>query len=188
VILRALTEMGYGGDPKIRKGVSTLAGLARANGWPCAAAPELGKFRGPGRKEDPCPLANLLMLKVLADDSTLCKGPAVQSGVDAALGLWASRKTRKAYLFGIGTDFHKLKAPLIWYDILHVLDVLSRFPAVRKDQRYRQMVRVLESKADPEGRFRPESVWLAWKGWEFADKKQPSRWITLLAQRILIRA
>jgi hypothetical protein len=187
VILASLARMGYGEDPKVRKGMNALADLARANGWPCAAAPELGKFRGPGRKEDPCPLANLLMLKVMAEDKALSRGAAARNGVEAALGLWASRKTRKAYLFGIGTDFQKLKAPLIWYGLLHELDVLSRFPAARKDVRYRQMIRVLESKADPEGRFRPESVWLAWKGWEFSDKKEPSRWITLLALRILAR-
>jgi hypothetical protein len=28
---------------------------------------------------------------------------------------------------------------------------------------------------------------MAWKGWEFNNKKEPSRWITLLALRILKR-
>ena len=40
---------------------------------------------------------------------------------------------RKEYLFGMGTDFRKLKAPLVWLDILHVLDVLSRFKVVHND-------------------------------------------------------
>ncbi len=35
------------------------------------------------------------------------------------------RGQKKYFLFGIGTDFHKLKYPLIWYDILHVSDVLQ---------------------------------------------------------------
>ncbi len=188
VILFSLARMGYGDDPTVRKGVNNLAGLGRENGWPCAAAPELGKFRGPGRKDDPCPLANLLMLKVMAEDKALIKSAAAQSGVETALSLWASRKTHKAYLFGMGTDFLKLKAPLIWYGLLHEMEVLSRYPAARKDRRFRQMAGVLESKADPDGRFHPESIWLAWKGWEFSNKKEPSRWITFLAQRILARA
>jgi hypothetical protein len=188
VVVHALARMGFADHPSVRKGMRALAGLARENGWPCAAAQELGKFRGPGRKEDPCPLANLLMLKAAAEDRALRKSAAVRSGVEAALGLWASRKTRKAYLFGIGTDFQKLKAPMIWYDLLHELDVLSRFPAARKDARFRQLIRVLESKADASGRFTPESVWLAWKDWEFGQKKEPSRWITLLAHGILRRA
>jgi hypothetical protein len=188
VILHSLVRMGYGDDPSVRKGIRELSDLARASGWPCAAAPELGKFRGPGRKDDPCPLANLLMLKVLAEDKALMKSAAARNGVEGALTLWAERKTRKAYLFGMGTDFQKLKAPLIWYDLLHELEVLSRYPAARKDPRFRQMASLLESKADREGRFYPESVWLAWKDWEFGRKKEPSRWITLLAHGILRRA
>ena len=31
-------------------------------------------------------------------------------------------------MFFMGTDFRKLKVPLVWYDLLHVLDVLSSFP------------------------------------------------------------
>jgi hypothetical protein len=188
VILHSLAKMGYGAEAPVRKGMRALAARARETGWPCAAAPELGKFRGPGRKDDPCPLANLLMLEVLAEDKALAKRAAAQSGLEAALTLWAERRSRKPYLFGMGTDFAKLKAPFIWYDLLHELDVLSRFPAARKDARFRQMVRLLESKADREGRFLPESVWMAWKGWEFNNKKEPSRWITLLAHRILKRA
>ena len=188
VVLHALARMGYGEEPLIRKGMNALGMLARENGWPCAAAPELGKFRGPGRKDDPCPLANLLMLKLLAEDRGFAKRAAARKGLEEALALWASRKKRKAYLFGMGTDFKKLKVPFIWYDLLHELEVLSRYGAARKDARFRQMVRLLESKADKEGRFRPESIWLAWKEWEFSKKKESSRWITLLAHRILKRS
>ncbi|MGB7539174.1 MAG: hypothetical protein WBM17_11605 [Anaerolineales bacterium] len=188
VILHSLIKMGYGDEARVHKGMNALAELARENGWPCVAAPELGKFRGPGRKDDPCPQANLLMLEALAEDKSFAKSAAARNGLEASLALWAERKSRKPYLFGMGTDFGKLKAPLIWYDLLHVLDVLSRFPPARKDARFKQMVRLLESKADREGRFQPESVWMAWKGWEFNNKKEPSRWITFLAHRVLIHA
>jgi hypothetical protein len=187
VILHSLARMGYGAEAPVRKGMNALAELARENGWPCAAAPELGKFRGPGRKDDPCPLANLLMLKVLAEDKTFAKSAAARNGLEAALALWAERKSRKPYLFGMGTDFGKLKAPFIWYDLLHTLEVLSRFPSARKHARFRQMIRLLESKTDREGRFTPESVWMAWKDWEFGNKKEPSRWITLVAHGIISR-
>jgi hypothetical protein len=187
VVLHSLARMGYRDEPKIRKGMETLAKLARENGWPCAAAPARGRFRGPGRKEDPCPLANLLMLKLLTEERTIAKSAAARSGLEGALTLWASRKKRKPYLFGMGTDFGKLKAPFVWYDLLHALEILSRYGAARKDARFKQMVRLLESKADSGGRFRPESVWMAWKEWEFGNKKEPSRWITLLAHGILQR-
>jgi hypothetical protein len=49
------------------------------------------------------------------------------------------------------------------------------------------MLGVMKSKADEQGRFSLESIWTAWKEWEFGQKKAPSRWLTLLAWRILGR-
>ena len=63
-LLYALIKFGLGEHERVQKALAHLAGLVRQNGWPCAG--NLGKFRGPGRKEDPCPYANLLMLKALA--------------------------------------------------------------------------------------------------------------------------
>ena len=71
-------------------------------------------------------------------------------------------------------DFSKIKAPLIWYDILHVLDILSYFKWARKDKRFKDMLSVVESKADDDGRYVSESVWTAWKDWDFSQKKVPS--------------
>jgi hypothetical protein len=84
----------------------------------------------------------------------------------------------------MGTDFAKLKAPMVWYDILHVLEVLSQFRHLRKDRRLLEMVNILKVKSDPEERFTAESVWKAWSNWEFGQKKIPSFWLALLAQKI----
>ena len=48
----------------------------------------------------------------------------------------------------MGTDFRKLKVPLVWYDLLHVLDVLSRFHWLKDDPRLLDMLELLKSKAD----------------------------------------
>jgi hypothetical protein len=87
----------------------------------------------------------------------------------------------------MGNDFRKLKAPLVWYDLLHVLDVLARFTWLRSDPRLADMTRVMSQKMGPDGRFTPESVWTPWKSWEFGQKKSPSRWLTFLAWRIIGR-
>jgi hypothetical protein len=50
------------------------------------------------------------------------------------------------------------------------------------------MAQILRSKADQEGRFTPESVWRDWQDWDFGQKREPSRWLTLIAQRTLKRA
>lgn len=103
------------------------------------------------------------------------------------LGHWKRQKERKIYLFGIGTDFRKLKYPLIWYDILHVTEVLSRFPFLRNDPRFLEMVKTLTAQQDEQGRFTASSIWMAWKGWGFGQKKEPSPWLTLLALRVIKR-
>ena len=77
--------------------------------------------------------------------------------------------------------------PFIWYDLLHVLDTLSRFPGARADVRYQEMVAVLDLKASADGFYTAESIYQVWKNWEFGQKKVPSYWITFLALRILAR-
>jgi hypothetical protein len=47
------------------------------------------------------------------------------------------------------------------------------------------MVKIIRPKADEQGRFTPQSVWTAWKSWEFSQKREPSRWLTLPALRVI---
>jgi len=53
-------------------------------------------------------------------------------------------------------------------------------------QRYPRLA-ALRAKAGPGSRFTPESIWLAWKGWDFGQKRQPSAWLTVIARRTLGR-
>jgi len=187
LLLYALSLFGFGEDPRVKEALEYLTGLVRENGWPCAVSPQLGSFRGPGRREDPCPYATLAMLKALSLNLQGQQSPAARSGAESLLKLWAERQTRHPYMFFMGTDFCKLKVPLVWYDLLHIVEVLSRFPFLAQDSRLTEMSGMLRGKADNQGRFTGESVWLAWKGWEFGQKKSPSRWLTLLARRALQR-
>lgn len=187
LILYALLKFGLAADPRVIAAGEHLIGLARSNGWPCAVSPELGSWRGPGRQEDPCPFANLVMLKALAQTPDWRAGSAAHAGAETLLALWTDSRERHPYIFYMGTDFRKLKAPLVWYDLVHVLDVLSQFPWLRDDPRLAEMITLLASKADAQGRFTPESIWQAWSRWEFGQKKVAARWLTLLALRILRR-
>ena len=183
----ALVKFGLKNKPLVKAALKHLTGLLRDNGWPCAVSKELGKFRGPGRQADPCPFANLAMLKLLAEIEELRDSPASHIGAETLLTLWNESTTQHPYMFYMGTDFRKLKVPFVWYDVVHVLDVLSRFSWLRQDTRLLDMLALLKSKADSRGCFTLESVWTAWKGWEFGQKKEPSRWLTLLAWRIIGR-
>lgn len=180
LLLYCLARLELKEDVNVKNALQKLLAIGRSNGWPCAASPELGKFHGPGRRDDPCPYANLLMLKLLALFPETHSLPAVQDGMECLLHLWEHSREEWPYLFHTGTDFRKLKLPLVWYDILHVATVLSYYPSVRNDIRLREMVDIITQKADKNGQYTTESVWMKWKGWEFARKKEPSRWLTLM--------
>lgn len=183
----ALAKFGLHNDPAVRQSVDYLKNLVRDNGWPCAVSKELGKFRGPGRKEDPCPFATLAMLKALSVFDDLHESPAAHSGVETLLHLWKESQIQHPYIFYMGTDFRKLKVPFVWYDLMHVLDVLTNFSWALTDPRLLDMVELMKRKADEQGRFTLESIWTVWKGWDFGQKKVPSRWLTLMAWRIIKR-
>lgn len=129
-------------------------------------------------------MATTYTLKALSQVPRLHDSPAVAAGIDALLDHWEHQRDYKLKMFGIGTDFRKLKYPYVWYDILHVVDVLSRFERARRDQRLLEMVDEITRQADEDGRYRAGSMYRAWKDWSFADKKQPSPWLTVLVLRI----
>jgi len=183
LVLYALARFGLSDHPAVQKGVQYLVNLTRENGWPCAVAREMGSFRGPGRKEDPCPFATLIMLRLLSAFPDLLDSPAARQGASSLLDLWEKRRERHPYIFYMGTDFCKLKYPLVWYDILHVTSVLSQFPWLAGDPRLAEMREIMRAKADALGRYTIESAWQVWKDQEFGQKKTPSRALTLQVLR-----
>jgi hypothetical protein len=186
-LLYVLLQMGVERDKRIEEATRLLIEISDENGWRCVSAPELGKFRGPGRKDDPCPIANLLALKAFSLLPEFYESPAVQRGIEMILGHWERRKEKKYYLFGMGSDFQKLKYPFVWYDLLHVMEVLSRYPSAIHDPRFREMLITLIGQAGEDGRYTAGSMYQHWKGWSFANKKNASPWLTFLVYRILKR-
>jgi hypothetical protein len=187
VNLYALAKIGLEDDPRVKNGVTSLAKLIHDNGWPCAVSKELGTFRGPGRKIDPCPYATLVMLKLLSQYDQYLDGSEAHIGIDSLCSLWTDSIQSHPYIFYMGNDFRKLKAPLVWYDIIHVLDVISRFNYAQQNSQVKEMLDIVMAKQNAEGKYIPESVWLDWKGWDFGQKSQPSEYLTFLIYRILKR-
>ncbi|NIV31660.1 MAG: hypothetical protein GWN58_19875 [Anaerolineae bacterium] len=123
-------------------------------------------------------------MRALAQVPELAESRAVRAGAELLLEHWERQRERKLYLFGIGTDFRKLKFPFVWYNILHVVEALSYYPFVHEDRRFLEMVHVITDQADESGRYTASSMYRAWKGWSFAGKKTPSPWLTFLVLRI----
>ncbi len=180
-VARVLVGLGLGDDPRVQRALDHLERLVGDDGWPCASSL---KMSGPGRKDDPCPYANLVALAALSGSAGHRESTACRAGTEMLLGHWQQRRERKMRMFGIGTDFAKPKFPMVWYDVVHVLDVLSRFPWVHDDARYQEMWAMLNSAADGSGSYTPRSVWMAFKGFDFAQKKEPSHTLDWIVARI----
>jgi len=188
LLLLALLKAGIDYEKHIKQGVDYLVGFHRDSGFPCTVSQEFGKFRGPGRKDDPCPYASLIMLKLM---SAIPEYRDTEIAVNTAMGLlslWENSLERHPYMFYMGTDFRKLKAPAMWYDLVSVVDVLSHFEVVKADERFIEMAEMIKRKQDSNGLFTPEAVYQKFKGWDFGQKKNPSPYLTYLCHRILKRS
>ena len=183
-LLYAMLEFGFGDEPNVQQAVSVLSNLVADNGWRCGAAESIPAFSGPGRKGDSCPMATTFALKALSVLAEPAEEDVTAPGIEALLGHWDAQADYKLRMFGIGTEFRKLRYPYVWYDILHVSEVLSRFPAAAEDERLSEMVDVIVAQGHDGDRFTASAMFRAWKDWSFADKREPSPWITFLVHRI----
>jgi len=188
LLIYILLAMGISiADDRVSRAVDHYLSLSNTGVYGCIAAPELGRFKGPGRRSDPCPMATLLALKVYSLlPSNQCQAQA-ECAAEMLLNFWQHRKEKKYFLFGMGSDFCKLKFPFIWFDIVHVMEVLSRFPFAASDPRFKEMLSLLQSQARTDGTYQAQSAYQAWKYWSFSDKKKPSPWLTFILYRIFNR-
>ncbi|MDL2235122.1 hypothetical protein LJC07_03070 [Christensenellaceae bacterium OttesenSCG-928-L17] len=187
LLLMALQKAGVDYRQHIKQGVDHLASLYKEQGFPCSVSEEHGAFRGPGRKDDCCPFATLIMLKLFSEIDEYRDSNIAKNGVEVLLSLWENSRERHPYMFYMGTDFRKLKAPAMWYDIVSVTDLLSRFDFVKTDSRFCEMIGLIQEKQNADGLFVPESVYQKLKGWDFGQKKTVSPYLSYLCIRLLNR-
>lgn len=187
LLLLALLKSGKNYHEYIKPGVDHLVSLCRDNGFPCAVSPELGRFRGPGKKDDCCPYATLIMADLLSYIPEYSNSQVAGSSVKALLNLWENSLSQHPYMFYMGRDFRKMKAPSCWYDIISVAGVLSKYEFVREDPRFLEMIKHIKDKQDKDGLITPESVYQKLKDWDFGQKKEPSPYLTYLCYQIFER-
>jgi prenyltransferase beta subunit len=187
IIIESLAKLGLLQDSRLQKAYEWLIKRQRLDGgfW----CKDTGQIGGPREKEPSCAMATMFVLGALAQNPKLRDSKTARNGVDFLFGCWLNRgKIRYAgHDSQIGTDWDKLKYPFTEYKILEFLDVLSRFEYVKKRLRESEMLAILLSKQDGNGRFTPESIVKVWSGFDFGQKEKPSGWVTLLALRILKR-
>ena len=188
LLLLALLKAGVDYEKHIKQGVDYLIAFHKdLSGFPCTVSKELGKFRGPGRKDDCCPYASLVMLKLLSSTPDYSKSDIAVETAKHLLSLWENSLEHHPYMFYMGTDFRKLKAPAMWYDIISVVNVLSYFESTHLDARFIEMALWIKSKQDNNGLFTPEAVYQKFKGWDFGQKKSPSPFLTYICYQLFAR-
>jgi hypothetical protein len=109
-------------------------------------------------------------------ESPLLKGP-----IDLLLEHW--RTHANLHGFGVGRRFMSLQYPAVKYGILRVLDALSLFPYAASSPDFQNMLDYVHNKA-VDGRYFAEAVDPAFASLDFAQEKEPSRWLTFLVSRI----
>lgn len=92
---------------------------------------------------------------------------------------------KSLYYFGRSKKFWSFKYPYVWYNALYIADVLSRFDRFKEEEVLKEIIEWIESSQDENGRFQPTSMFMYYKDWDFANKREKSPWITYLCCKIL---
>jgi hypothetical protein len=182
LITAALLLSGFK-NPAIRKNIEILKDYWKTErGWFCHFFFVEDQFK---KYQTGCPMAGLMALQVFSLIPELKESVFSQNGY--APIRYHRDLAKSLYYFGRSKKFWTIKYPYIWYNALYLADVLTRFESLRKEDLVRELIEWIIQSQDENGRFKPTSMFMVYKSWDFANKKEPSPWITLLCCRILKR-
>jgi hypothetical protein len=182
ILLTALVRMSKDVKDRLRAHLEIIMGAQRLDGgWHCAKSRAAGQRLEESKS---CLMDNLNILMLLAEYEEYINEPKLEGAIDLLLEHWRRRDEKwRPYGFGIGSEFKKLRYPVFKYGILRILDVLSRYPYGVKQVEFKDMLRFVVQKAE-NGQYRAESISKMFKQFDFGQRKEPSRWITFLINRI----
>ena len=170
-------------DDKVKKAVMNLKDRWNTpQGWFCHFFFVDSQFK---KLKAGCPMAGLMALEVFSQLPDLKESVYARNAFEPLK--FHKEFGKSIYYFGRSKRFWTHKYPFVWYNALYLADVLTRFQFLKGDTTVKELVEWIENTQNEQGRYRPTSMWMPYKGWEFADKKHASPWITLLCCRILKR-
>lgn len=145
---RKLCYLGYASDPRLQKTFAHLMEIQHSDGgWRC------NKFsfgRGPETEfSNPGPTLGALdafRFTAFMNDSEDPRARALDRAVEFLLAHWTTRKPLGPCHYGIGTLFMQVAYPFYAYNLFFYLYVLSFYDKAKKDGRFLEALRVLESK------------------------------------------
>jgi hypothetical protein len=172
--IATIAKMGYRDDPRVKHYIQTILDTRCPDGgWHCEGWGNTG-----------CPMSNLNVLMLLGQYEQYRNNPTLSGAIDLLLKHWERRgEGWRKDGFGVGQRFRSLEYPAIKYGILRVLDVLSLFPYAIKTPGFQNMLNFVRDKSTG-GKYFTEITSNAYTDFDFGQIKEPSRWLTLLVNRI----
>jgi len=179
-ITTALMELGVMNDLVSQSIEALKSRWTDREGWFCHFFFVESQFK---KVKTGCPVAGLQALEVFSKVPELKESDYAKSAFEPIRFHKAYGQT--LYYFGRSKKFWTFKYPFVWYNALYLADVLTRFDFLKNEPVVTELIDWILASQDSEGRFRPTSVFMNYKGWDFSNKKEPSPWITFLCCRIL---
>jgi hypothetical protein len=194
LLVYALIRLGFSDDQRVRSAldwqVRSIVGKLPANQYyrSTTAGPNFacGVNRG-----QPCAWGATKAMRALATVPKNKRTPAMRQAIKVGADFLLNHDLATAnfpFTDRISSNWFKFGFPLIyWSDILETADVLVDL-GYGNDPRLAKAFQLILSKQDDQGRWKLENS-LNGKMWvDIESKKQPSKWITLRALRVLKRA
>jgi hypothetical protein len=170
-------------DEQVQKSIESLNKFWETKqGWFCHFFFVDGQFK---KHKIGCPMAGLMALQVFSQVPELKESVYAKNAYEPIKFHRAFGKS--IYFFGRSKKFWTFKYPFVWYNALYLADVLTRFDFLKDEELVKELVKWIETAQDENGRFKPTSIFMPYKSWDFGNKKEPSPWITFLCCRILKR-
>ena len=198
-VLEVCVRFGRASDSRVQAGlermVVDITRTAQGPAWPCLPHSASG-WRGPGRKDDFCPMVTLQALRTFARLPPDQQPAQLLGAARVALCAWRARATEKPYMFGHGRQFKTVKWPPAWYGAYAMLDTLGRYPQLwRGPHADPADARALAELAaclvaynfSADGTLTPRSICRGFENYSFGQKKHPSPFATALLLAVLHR-
>jgi prenyltransferase beta subunit len=187
ILTESLSKLGYNDDFRLGKAYDWLTKRQRLDGgfW----CKDTGQPKRQREHEPSCAFSTLCVLSALAENPEYKNSKIVKRVVEFLFKCWDNRGKIKytGHDSQIGRGWEKLKYPFTDYRILKYLDTITQFDFAINDKRIDKMIDLLISKRGKDRHFYAESIHKVYSDFDFGQKEQPSRWITLLVYRIVKR-
>jgi hypothetical protein len=179
---RVLCRFGYAREKRMEQTVAHLLetqyedGGWRCNKFPFGRGPET-RFSNPG--------VTLAVLDIFRFTEHANTNPALDRAVDSLLEHWVVRRPIGPCHFGIGALFMQVEFPLLRYNLFNYVYVLSFYERARDDRRFKEALRLLQSKLDVRGRVLVERPNRKLAGLSFCAAGRPSELATARYREIV---